>query len=99
MARGTEVNHLLHGQSKDDRPFNLVKVCHPCHQHPVFGFHGSAPRWDRERSFRLKLAQGFVLPREAWRYLDGVDAWPGVEPDTEEAFRLVERIAMAERAR
>lgn len=94
---GVEVNHLLHGQQKEDAFWNLVHTCRACHQDPVFGFHGSSPAWDEERSLRMKLKQGFVLPREAWAYLDGVDAWPGTHPDPVDAERLAEAIADKDR--
>jgi len=97
-ARGTELNHILHGSNKEDAFWNFVVICHDCHQHPRFGFHGSKPLWTVERALRRKLTEGFVLPREAWAYLEGVDAWPGSGPDPAHAQAIAERIADDERS-
>lgn len=91
--RKLEVNHILHGQKKEDAIWNLVAICNDCHQHPIHGFHGSAPEWTVERALRRKLEQGFVLPREAYAYLDGIDSWPGTNPDPEVEERLAVSIA------
>ena len=98
-APGVELNHILHGSKKEDQPFNFHLVCRPCHQDPVFGFHGHTPRWTVERALRAKLAQGFALPQVAWAYLEGWDQWPGTVQSIEEQFRLVEGLADQERRR
>lgn len=92
-TRKLEANHILHGQKKEDAFWNLVAICHDCHQNPRHGFHGSAPEWPIERALRRKLEEGFVLPREAYAYLEGVDSWPGVDPDPVAAEQLAMEIA------
>lgn len=96
-AVGTEANHILHGQKKEDAFWNLMVLCHDCHQNPVYGFHGQSPRCSVEGSLRRKLEQGFSLPREAWAYLDGVDSWPGTDLDLGHEVDLAKRIAASER--
>lgn len=96
--RGTELNHILHGQNKEDAPWNFQILCHECHQDPVTGFHGSRPDFSIEDALRKKREQGFSLPREAYAYLEGVDHWPMNHPDPEEGFALAERIAEQERS-
>lgn len=95
----TELNHILHGSKKEDAPWNFQLLCHACHQDPRIGFHGSEPLFTVADALRVKLKQGFMLPREAWAYLDGVDACPGTEQSIEEQFQLVERLANLERSR
>ena len=96
FRQGTEANHILHGSKKEDAAWNLVVICHACHQHPVTGFHGSRPAWTVEQALRQKMREGFLLPREAWAYLEeGVDAWPGTEQTADEQFAIAERLADA----
>lgn len=99
FRRGVELNHILHGSKKEDAPWNFALICHYCHQHPVSGFHGSKPAWTVEMALRQKLREGFLLPREAWAYLEGVDAWPGTEQTPEEQFAIADRLAEQQRRR
>ena len=79
-----ELHHILGGARKEDADWNVVAICRWHHQHPVHGFHGSAPQWDHARAFALKLAQGYELPAEAWGFLpEGRDACPTPEPSQE----------------
>lgn len=91
---GQELNHILHGQSKEDAAWNMVILCRKHHQDPVHGFHGVNGQEMLEKLVQMKLDQGFVLPREPYRYLPcGVDGAPNVEVDDELNFAVLQGLA------
>ena len=96
---GSELNHILHGSKKEDAYWNYQVLCHWCHQDPRIGFHGSEPLFTVADALRQKLREGFVLPREAYAYLEGVDTWPGVDPDPVAAEALAVHLADVQRRR
>lgn len=96
--RGTsraEVNHILHGQRKEDALWNIVRICPECHQHPRTGFHGSDPEWTVERALLRKLEEGYVLPREAYEYLSL--EWPGTVLDPGHSMAVAMKFAARDR--
>jgi len=91
QCRGEELNHILSGSAKEDAAWNFAIMCAFHHRDTVHGFHGSEGRDMRARLLQDKLDRGFILPREAYRYLDcGIDAAPDVEMDEEANFVLVQ---------
>jgi hypothetical protein len=91
LCRGEELNHILCGSSKEDAPWNFFIMCAFHHRDNVHGFHGKDSRAMRKEILEAKLAQGFQLPREAYRYLDcGIDGAPDEEIDEDHNWMIVD---------
>jgi len=100
LCPGQELNHILCGSSKEDAFWNLFVMCHRHHQDPVVGFHGRESRSMKAEILTAKLEQGFILPREAYRYLPcGVDGAPTTPMDEVHNQMIVEARAEVVRAR
>lgn len=84
LCRGEELNHILCGSAKEDAFWNFFIMCAHHHRDNHDGFHGVNGRAMRKEILEAKLEQGFILPREAYAYLDeGIDGAPDVELDPE----------------
>lgn len=84
LCRGEELNHILCGSAKEDAFWNFFIMCRFHHHDSQEGFHGVNSRAMRTEILEAKLDQGFVLPREAYAFLDcGIDGAPDVESDPE----------------